>query len=383
MDNDINNILSSVGITPGTTEENNQQPQRTIVTDPALIQQHLSQPGTVYAAIQEEHHEAPNMEVPAEAPHQISDEEFNDILTDVGYTPDSPTEQLTSIVEEEHDSSSFQEAEEVLEVPEPAQTNTVPDVPVEVPQNEDLIPENSPTLTMDDSTIRFSGALWYEAIKKTRIILAGLGGIGSWCGLLLARLAPASIVLYDDDTIDTTNMGGQLYTRDDIGKKKASSMVNLIGKYTSISSVYGINERFDNTKEAGDIMICGFDNMIARTMFFNSWLNHLHKVPEQDRSKCVFIDGRLSIDTLQVFTIRGNDAHSIITYKRDYLFSDYEADAHICSLKQTSYMANMIASLMVNSFTNFIANTLNPDLPYDNPFFIEYDSQNMLFKTIE
>ena len=43
-----------------------------------------------------------------------------------------------------------------------------------------LIPENSPTLTTDTSTSRFSGAEWYELVKEQQIIIGGAGGIGSW-----------------------------------------------------------------------------------------------------------------------------------------------------------------------------------------------------------
>lgn len=43
---------------------------------------------------------------------------------------------------------------------------------------EPAIPENSPTLLIDDSTSRFSGAEWYQAIQNTKILLAGAGGIG-------------------------------------------------------------------------------------------------------------------------------------------------------------------------------------------------------------
>ena len=50
-------------------------------------------------------------------------------------------------------------------------------------------------------------------------------------------------------------------------------------------------------------------------------------------------------------------------------------------MKQTTYLACMIGSLMVNLFTNFVAGTLNPILPYDLPFFTEYDAQNMIFNT--
>ena len=41
-----------------------------------------------------------------------------------------------------------------------------------------LLPQNSPTLLMDDSTTRFSGAEWFNEIQRKTIIIAGQGGIG-------------------------------------------------------------------------------------------------------------------------------------------------------------------------------------------------------------
>lgn len=46
------------------------------------------------------------------------------------------------------------------------------------------IPENSQTLTIDETTSRFSGAIWYEAIQKKTITLAGVGGIGRFGNLV-------------------------------------------------------------------------------------------------------------------------------------------------------------------------------------------------------
>lgn len=40
------------------------------------------------------------------------------------------------------------------------------------------IPENSATITVDETTSRFSGAIWYEQIRKQTVTLAGVGGIG-------------------------------------------------------------------------------------------------------------------------------------------------------------------------------------------------------------
>lgn len=46
------------------------------------------------------------------------------------------------------------------------------------------IPTNSGSLLVDESTSRFSSAIWYEAIQKKTIILAGVGGIGRFGNLI-------------------------------------------------------------------------------------------------------------------------------------------------------------------------------------------------------
>lgn len=47
-----------------------------------------------------------------------------------------------------------------------------------------LIPENSSSITMDESTTRFSSALWFKAIQNKVIVLAGIGGIGRFGNLI-------------------------------------------------------------------------------------------------------------------------------------------------------------------------------------------------------
>ena len=257
------------------------------------------------------------------------------------------------------------------------------EVTAEENQREPLLQPNSPTLLMDFSTSRFSGTEWYNEIQKQRVIIAGIGGIGSNVAFQLARMCPASMVMYDDDTVETVNMSGQLFGIHDVGKSKVDAMVDMITKYTSMRNIYAARQKYDSSCEAGDIMICGFDNMSARRTFFGSWCNHLTNKTPEEKKKCLFLDGRLSIDTLQVFAFTGDDGYNILRYQDEYLFSDADADETVCSMKQTTYLACMIGSIMVNLFTNFTANLLDPIIPYDLPFFTEYDAQNMIFKTIK
>ena len=303
----------------------------------------------------------------------LSDEELDEIIEGNGLSEESEEEETYDENQGEGNDIDVEETEEEVEESTTSTENNTSD--------NAKIPLNSPTLLIDESTTRFSGAEWFNEIQKARIIIAGIGGIGSNVAFQLARMIPANLTLYDDDNVEMVNMAGQLFSSNNIGESKVNAIANMIYDYTSMKQVLAIKDKFTSDKEPGDIMICGFDNMRARRTFFNSWYNHISDKSEEERCKCLYLDGRLSMDTLQILCIRGDDQYNIERYEREFLFADYEADTTICSMKQTTYLACMIGSLMVNLFTNFIANTLNPVIPYDLPFFIEYDAQNMLFKT--
>lgn len=335
----------------------------------------------------------------------FSNEEVDDILQENGFTTEEPSEEGNDGEgrEEEEENTAYLESQsegndlaverqleeladtqqsfqEALDDYEDEEEEPIEDSP-STSEEKVLIPQNSPTLLMNESTTRFSGTEWFREIQKARIIVGGCGGIGSNLIFQLARMVPANITVYDDDTVEMVNMAGQLFGYSDIGKAKVDAIAGMVMNYTSMRQILAIRQKFTPTTEAGDIMMSGFDNMSARKTFFYTWKEHISKKSMEDRKKCLLLDGRLSIDTLQIFCIRGDDSYNIDRYQREFLFHDYQAEQTVCSMKQTTYLACMIGSLMVNLFTNFVAGQLNPIIPYDLPFFTEYDAQNMLFKT--
>lgn len=243
-----------------------------------------------------------------------------------------------------------------------------------------VIPPNSGSLLVDEATSRFSGAIWYSAIQSKTITLAGVGGIGSYVGFLLARLKPAGLYLYDPDIVEQANMSGQLYGNHNLGQGKVYALHNMMQQYANYYNAVTYQERFTAESEATDIMICGFDNMEARKLFFDAWEDRVSSMPEEERVKCLFIDGRLAAEEFQVFAIQGNDLRAMREYRSKWLFSDAVADETICSYKQTTFMANMIASVMVNLFVNFVANECNPIIDRDVPFMTQYSADTMYFK---
>lgn len=303
----------------------------------------------------------------------ITDNDVNNILEENGITEDDGVldPEFEEVLEENYYDENQGEGNDDLDI--------VPTPPTE--STSTPLPLNSPSLLVDEATTRFSGASWFDEIQKSRVIIAGIGGIGSNVAFQLARMAPANITLYDEDIVERVNMAGQLYSTNDIGQRKVDAIASMISAYTLAKQINAVPSKFTDSTEAGDIMICGFDNMAARKTFYNSWKRHVQTLTSDSMAKCLFLDGRLSIDTLQIFCIQGDDKVNMDRYETEFLFSDFQAEHTICSMKQTTYLACMIGSLMVNLFTNFIANSLNPVIPYDLPFFTEYDSPNMLFKT--
>lgn len=241
------------------------------------------------------------------------------------------------------------------------------------------IPVNPKTLLINDVTSRFSSALWYDFIQRQSVVLAGVGGIGSYVAYLLSRVNCAHMTIYDNDKVEAVNMSGQLYESQHIGMNKVDAIVSTLCRFSNYYRCSSIKKRYTEDDYKCPIMICGFDNMAARKIFFNNWLRWVKNVDTKDA--CLFIDGRLAAEEFQIFCIRGDDTYNIERYQKEFLFSDEEADETLCSYKQTSFCANMIASYIVNLFVNFCANHCDPLIERDLPFYTSYNAETMFLRT--
>ncbi len=68
-----------------------------------------------------------------------------------------------------------------------------------------------------------------EKIKNTKVLVLGLGGVGSYAVEALVRSGIGSIILVDFDTIDITNLNRQLMTyQSNVGKLKTQELMNRI-----------------------------------------------------------------------------------------------------------------------------------------------------------
>ena len=127
-----------------------------------------------------------------------------------------------------------------------------------------------------------------ERLGSARVILFGVGGVGSWCAEGLVRSGVTHITLVDSDCVSTSNINRQLMaTTRTVGQVKVEALrdrlleINPNAEITAIERVYSaetadsfemerydyIIDAIDSLKEKSDLILRGTR---TRAVFFSS-----------------------------------------------------------------------------------------------------------------
>lgn len=228
----------------------------------------------------------------------------------------------------------------------------------------EIITENT---TSTEYTSRFSSALWMPVTMPVTVI--GAGGIGSHLIFQLSRLRPTVMNIYDPDIVDPSNTSGQLYSNPQNNTYKVSSIADFVKDYSNYCNLNAHALRYEN-QPLTPVTFTGLDNMSTRKLVYENW---------KKLGQGILIDGRLAAETLQVYCIQADDKEAMAKYESEALFSEEEAEHTICSYKQTTHVAAMIASVMVSLFTNYVSNVKYKTQVRDVPFYTEMSVSEFKF----
>ncbi|MCR5482140.1 MAG: sulfur carrier protein ThiS adenylyltransferase ThiF [Clostridia bacterium] len=67
-----------------------------------------------------------------------------------------------------------------------------------------------------------------EILSKSKVAVAGLGGLGSNIAVMLARSGVGHLRLIDFDVVEESNLNRQAYSLSDIGKPKAGALLEIL-----------------------------------------------------------------------------------------------------------------------------------------------------------
>jgi hypothetical protein len=90
------------------------------------------------------------------------------------------------------------------------------------------------------------------ARSKARVIVIGLGGVGTWVGQGLARKGVGTLVLLDHDIIEPSNLPRTLYYKEDLGKPKAYALARNLSKEACLgTTIVGYHLSFQDAISRG------------------------------------------------------------------------------------------------------------------------------------
>lgn len=125
---------------------------------------------------------------------------------------------------------------------------------------------------MDEHFLERTKLLLGESVMKQlasiKVILFGIGGVGSWCAESLIRSGVHHLTLVDMDKVDETNINRQLLaTRDTIGEIKVEVLKNRLlainpkAKITPIYQRYTLQNNNDFNLPSYDYIIDAIDSI--------------------------------------------------------------------------------------------------------------------------
>ena len=119
-----------------------------------------------------------------------------------------------------------------------------------------------------------------ELLKTVKIILFGVGGVGSWCAEALIRLGIQNLTIVDDDVICITNVNRQAEaTSLNIGKIKVDEMKLRLKSINPDANIKTINLRYSPENrdlfglENYDIVIDAIDSLDNKLDLIQSTLS--------------------------------------------------------------------------------------------------------------
>jgi sulfur carrier protein ThiS adenylyltransferase len=131
--------------------------------------------------------------------------------------------------------------------------------------------------TLEQDLIKKVGKEALEKIKKTRVGLAGAGGLGSNCALNLARVGFRKLTIVDFDKVTEANLDRQFYFMDQVGLSKVVALKDNLTRINPDLELKIIQEKINKDNVGAlfgdcDIVVECLDQAESKSMLVSELL---------------------------------------------------------------------------------------------------------------
>jgi len=119
-------------------------------------------------------------------------------------------------------------------------------------------------------TVKMTGTEGLRRLKEAKVLIVGIGGVGSYAAEAIARAGTGSVTLMDGDTVQPSNLNRQLVAlTSTLGRNKAEVMAERISdidpdtEVTALARFYREGDELDLTRY--DWIVDAIDDVDAKT----------------------------------------------------------------------------------------------------------------------
>ena len=197
--------------------------------------------------------------------------------------------------------------------------------------------------------------------QSAAVSIVGLGGIGSFAAISLAKLGIPQLNLIDFDTVEPHNVPNQFYLIDSVQNTKAAALSDLCHGLAPITATpfIGRLDKSGFTATAADatysptpIMISGLDSMAARAEVWEY-------VRLNTRIR-LYLDARIAGQLIVIYATNPIDLDSIDAYERT-LHSDDDAVPAACTERGVIDVGMIVGGLLTRLVrAHYAGEDINP-----------------------
>ena len=184
-----------------------------------------------------------------------------------------------------------------------------------------------------------------EKHNKMPLHVVGVGATGSNDVVVAAKIGLNPIHVWDKDTVEIHNNGGQIYSLSHVEQPKVDALGEVVSHLCGVELVLH-NQWWTPEDKLRGIVICGVDSMEVRKELFA----HVRK---RSIACPLFIDHRIGGETAIVFTVPTQDAEQCERYEES-LHSDEEAAPLPCTQRGCYDINNIVAGLTVRQIRKWL-----------------------------
>ena len=187
-----------------------------------------------------------------------------------------------------------------------------------------------------------------HSVDDARVLIIGCGAIGSYLGVILAKMGVRRFTLFDHDKVELANVGVQNFDNLSLEKSKATELaakITLIEPDAKIEvfkgKFKGKDKRELKALSKADIIIPSVDNLPTRRKVWKL-VKHMHN-NKRFRHSRLYIDPRMGAESFEIWATELGRGKTIMS-KKDYEISlkGNIPDAP-CGMKATPYTAPPLA----------------------------------------